>query len=283
MASVKVTPEELALFADYISTISGIHLNSGKGYLLETRLAKMLRSTETDNFTDLYKKIRADFSKKLEQQLLNAMTTNETLFFRDRAPFDLLQHKIIPDLIDKRVPGADINKSPLSLKIWSAACSTGQEVYSIGIVLKELLGDTSNHNVTILGTDISDEAITKASYGYYNWVDIERGLPPDKLNKYFHKEDDKWKIDDEIRSMANFNKLNLMNDFSHLGQFDIVFCRNVAIYFPEEKKKSLFNRISKLLKPDGALIIGSTESIATVCPTFESKRYLRSIFYQLKQ
>ena len=283
MASVKVTPEELALFSDYISTISGIHLSSGKGYLLETRLAKMLRSTETDNFTDLYKKIRADFSKKLEQQLLDAMTTNETLFFRDRAPFDLLQHKIIPDLIDKRVPGADINKSPLSLKIWSAACSTGQEVYSIGIVLKELLGDTTNHNVTILGTDISDRAVTKASYGYYNWVDIERGLPPDKLNKYFHKENDKWKIDDEIRSLATFKKLNLMNDFSHLGQFDIVFCRNVAIYFPEEKKKSLFNRISKLLKPDGALIIGSTESIATVCPTFESKRYLRSIFYQLKQ
>ena len=140
-----------------------------------------------------------------------------------------------------------------------------------------------NNNVTILGTDISDEAITKASYGYYNWVDIERGLPPDKLNRYFHKENDKWKIDDEIRSLATFKKLNLMNDFSHLGQFDIVFCRNVAIYFPEEKKKSLFNRISKLLKPDGALIIGSTESIATVCPTFESKRYLRSIFYQLKQ
>lgn len=283
MAQVKVTPEELSLFSDYISTISGIHLDSGKGYLLETRLVKMLRSTETDNFTDLYKKIRADFSKKLEQQLLDAMTTNETLFFRDRAPFDLLQHKIIPDLIDKRVPGADINKSPLSLKVWSAACSTGQEVYSIGIVFKELLGDTSNHNVTILGTDISDEAITKASYGHYNWIDIERGLPPDKLNRYFHKENDKWKIDDEIRSMASFKKLNLMNDFNHLGQFDIVFCRNVAIYFPEEKKKSLFNRISKLLKQDGALIIGSTESIATVCPTFESKRYLRSIFYQLKQ
>ena len=283
MPEVKITPDELKLFSNYISTLSGIHLNASKGYLLETRLVKMLRETGTDNFTDLYKKIKADFSKKLEQQLLDAMTTNETHFFRDSAPFDLLQHKIIPDLIDKRIPGSDIKKTPLTLKIWSAACSTGQEVYSIGIVLKELLGDTSNHNVSILGTDISNEAVKKASYGYYSLVDIERGLPPVKLNKYFNKENDKWKIDDAIRSLAIFKKLNLMDDFSHLGKFDIIFCRNVAIYFPEEKKKILFNRISKLLRPDGALIIGSTESIATVCPTFESKRYLRSIFYQLKQ
>ena len=282
MALIKVTPTELTLFSDYISTLSGIHLNASKGYLLETRLVKLLKETESKSFTDLYKKIRADYSKKLDQQLLNAMTTNETHFFRDSAPFDLLQHKIIPDLIDKRIPGSDITKSPLKLKIWSAACSTGQEVYSIGIVLKELLGDTTNHNVTILGTDISDEAVTKASYGYYSLVDIERGLPPVKLNKYFNKENDKWKIDDEIRSLATFKKLNLMDDFSHLGTFDIIFCRNVAIYFSEDKKKILFNRISKLLKPDGALIIGSTESIATVCPAFESKRYLRSIFYQLK-
>lgn len=118
----------------------------------------------------------------------------------------------------------------------SAACSTGQEVYSIGIVLKELLGDITKHNITILGTDISDDAITKASHGYFNWVEIERGLPPDKLNRYFTKENDKWKIDDEIRSMATFKKLNLMEDFSRLGMFDIIFCRNVAIYFPEEKK-----------------------------------------------
>ncbi len=282
MASVKVTPEEFSIFTKYISDISGIHLNSGKEYLLETRLVKMLNSTGTDNFTDLYNKIRSDFSKKLEQELLNAMTTNETLFFRDRAPFDLLQHKIIPDLIDRRIPGSDINKSPLTLKIWSAACSTGQEVYSIGIVLKELLGDITKHNVSILGTDISDDAVTKASYGYYNWVDIERGLPKEKLNRYFNKENDKWKIDDEIRSMATFKKLNLMEDFSRLGMFDIIFCRNVAIYFPEEKKKSLFNRIAQILKPDGSLLIGGTESIATVCPAFESKRYLRSIFYQHK-
>lgn len=282
MALVKVTPEEITLFSKYISDISGIYLDSGKGYLLETRLVNMLRNTGTDNFSDLYKKIRSDFSKKLEQELLNAMTTNETLFFRDRAPFDLLQHKIIPDLIDKRVPGADINKSSLTLKIWSAACSTGQEVYSIGIVLKELLGDITKHNVTILGTDISDEAVTKASHGYFNWIDIERGLPQDKLNRYFNKENDKWKIDDEIRSMATFKKLNLMEDFSRLGMFDIIFCRNVAIYFPEDKKKSLFFRISQVLKPDGSLLIGGTESIATICPGFESKRYLRSIFYQHK-
>ncbi len=282
MASVKVTPDELTLFSKYISDISGIHLDSSKGYLLETRLVNMLKATGTDSFTGLYNKIRSDFSKKLEQQLLNAITTNETLFFRDRAPFDLLQHKIVPDLIDRRVPGADIKKYPLNLKIWSAACSTGQEVYSIGIVLKELLGDITKHNLTILGTDISDEAITQASYGHFNWLEIERGLPPDKLNRYFIKENDKWKIDDEIRSMATFKKLNLMEDFSHLGMFDIIFCRNVAIYFPEEKKKSLFNRISQILKPDGSLIIGGTESIATLCPSFESKRYLRSIFYQHK-
>jgi methyl-accepting chemotaxis protein len=243
---IRATSQELSLFSEYINRISGIHLDSGKGYLLETRLVKMLKSTESENFTDLFEKIQADFSRKLEQQLLDAMTTNETHFFRDRAPFDLLQHKIIPDLIDRRVSGADINKSPLTLKIWSSACSTGQEVYSIGIVIKELLGDISNHNISILGTDISNDAVTRASYGHYNWIDIERGLPQDKLNRYFHKVNDEWKIDDEIRSMATFRKMNLMDDFSYLGKFDIIFCRNVAIYFPEDKKKSLFKQISKL-------------------------------------
>jgi len=282
VAIIKIEQSEFDLFSKYISDISGIHLEPSKAYLLETRLTNMLRNTGSTSFAELYKAIRSDSAKKLERQLIDAITTNETLFFRDRAPFELLQHKIIPDLIDRRVPGANVDKSPLTLKIWSAACSTGQEVYSIGIVLKELLGDITKHNITILGTDISEDAITKASYGYFNWVEIERGLPPEKLNRYFKKEDDKWKIDDEIRLMATFKKLNLIEDFNRLGTFDIILCRNVAIYFPEEKKKSLFNRISKLLKKDGALIIGSTESIATVCPSFESKRYLRSIFYQLK-
>ena len=171
-------------------------------------------------------------------------------------------------------------KTPL--KVWSAASSTGQELYSVAIVLKELLGNLSQYTVKLLGTDISDAAIAQASNGKYNKFEIERGLARDKLNKYFTVSGQTWKINDQIRSMVNFRKLNLMQPFTGLGKFDIVLCRNVAIYFTLEDRKKLFNKIADVLEPDGYLLIGSTESLTGICPRFIPKRHLRSLFYQLK-
>ncbi len=277
---LKISPEEIKLIAKYIYEISGIYLDESKKYLLETRLNTIAEEQGCASYQDFVRKAKADATKVIERKIIDAISTNETLFFRDSGPFQLLQHKILPELIDARTTKTAGLKT--SLKIWSAASSTGQELYSVAIVLQELLGDLSKYAIKLLGTDISDAAVAQASSGKYNKFEIERGLARDKLTKYFTMAGQTWKVNDQIRAMANFRKLNLMLPFTGLGKFDIVLCRNVAIYFTLEDRKKLFNKIADVLEPDGYLIIGSTESLTGICPRFIPKRHLRSIFYQLK-
>jgi chemotaxis protein methyltransferase CheR len=278
---IKITPDEIKLISQYVYQISGIALDEKKAYLLETRLSGLAEEYGCASYFELYQKAKQDAGLTLERKIINAMTTNETLFFRDHSPFELFRHKLLPELIDKRASQSYAN-TPVTIRIWSSACSTGQEIYSLAIVLKELLPNRSKYNIKLLGTDISDQAIAQASYGQYNKFEIERGLDRDKLERYFQANGSHWKIKDDIRAMAVFKKLNLMQPFQTLGKFDIIFCRNVAIYFTLEDRKKLFNRIADLLEPDGYLVIGSTESLTGICPRFEPQRHLRSIFYQLK-
>lgn len=275
-----ISSEEIKLITKYIYDISGIYLDESKKYLLETRLNSIAEEQGCPSYLDFLKKAKADATKAIERKIIDAISTNETLFFRDTGPFQLLQHKIFPELIDARASKTSSLKT--SLKIWSAASSTGQELYSVAIVLQELLGDLSKYAIKLLGTDISDAAVAQASSGKYNKFEIERGLAREKLTRYFTMAGQTWKVNDQIRSMANFRKLNLMLPFTGLGKFDIVLCRNVAIYFTLEDRKKLFNKIADVLEPDGYLIIGSTESLTGICPRFIPKRHLRSIFYQLK-
>ncbi len=277
---LKITPEEIKLITKYIYEISGIYLDESKKYLLETRLNAIAEEQGCSSYQDFHRKAKADASKLIERKIIDAISTNETLFFRDTGPFQLLQHKILPELIDARAAKSSFSKT--NLKIWSAASSTGQELYSIAIVLQELLGDMSKYSIKLIGTDISDAAVAQASSGKYNKFEIERGLARDKLTKYFSSVGQTWKVNDQIRAMANFRKFNLMSPFIGLGKFDIVLCRNVAIYFTLEDRKKLFNKIADVLEPDGYLIIGSTESLTGICPRFIPKRHLRPIFYQLK-
>ena len=277
---LKITPEEIKLITKYIYEISGIYLDESKKYLLETRLNAIAEEQGCSSYQDFHRKAKADASKLIERKIIDAISTNETLFFRDTGPFQLLQHKILPELIDARAAKSSFSKT--NLKIWSAASSTGQQLYSIAIVLQELLGDMSKYSIKLIGTDISDAAVAQASSGKYNKFEIERGLARDKLTKYFSSVGQTWKVNDQIRAMANFRKFNLMSPFIGLGKFDIVLCRNVAIYFTLEDRKKLFNKIADVLEPDGYLIIGSTESLTGICPRFIPKRHLRSIFYQLK-
>jgi len=277
---LKITPEEVKLVTKYIYEISGIYLDESKKYLLETRLNGVAEEQGCSTFQDLLKKAKTDVSKSIERKIIDAISTNETLFFRDTGPFQLLQHKIFPELIDARTPKSPQLKT--NLKVWSAASSTGQELYSVAIVLQELLGDMSKYSIKLLGTDISDAAVSQASSGKFNKFEIERGLARDKLTKYFSMSGQTWKINDQIRALVNFRKFNLMTPFTGLGKFDVVLCRNVAIYFTLEDRKKLFNKIADVLEPDGYLIIGSTESLTGICPRFIPKRHLRSIFYQLK-
>lgn len=277
---LKITSDEIKLITKYIYEISGIALDESKKYLLETRLNAIAEEQGCSSYQEFYTKAKADATKVIERKIVDAISTNETLFFRDTGPFDLLQHKIIPELIDARSSKAPVVKT--NLKIWSAASSTGQELYSVAIVLQELLKDVSKYSIKLLGTDISDAAVSQASSGKYNKFEIERGLARDKLSKYFTPMGQMWKVNDQLRAMVNFRKFNLMTPFTGLGKFDVVLCRNVAIYFTLEDRKRLFNKIADVLEPDGYLIIGSTESLTGVCPRFIPKRHLRSIFYQLK-
>jgi chemotaxis protein methyltransferase CheR len=278
---IRIAPDELQAWSKYIYEITGISLDESKGYLLETRMDKLLRETASASFSELFYKVKSDFSTLLRRRVIESITTNETSFFRDTAPFDLLLNKVIPDLIDRRIKALG-NARQIPIRIWSAACSSGQEVYSIGIVLKELLGDLSRWDIRIVGTDISDKVVAQASYGLYNKFELERGMTGDRLAKYFIPQGSDWKIGDEIRALATFKTMNLLEPFVFPYKFDIVLCRNVAIYFGESDKLRLFNAIGRAFATDGVLIIGSTESILGLCPEFEAKRYMRAVFYQKK-
>jgi chemotaxis protein methyltransferase CheR len=277
---IKITPNEIKTISQYIYDISGIFLDHNKTYLFETRLSSIAEELGCKSYLELHNKAKTDPSKAIERKIIDAISTNETLFFRDKGPFELLQHKLLPEIIDARNSKSSTLKT--NIKIWSAAASTGQELYSIAIVIKELIPNLSRYSIQLLGTDISDNAISQASYGKYNKFEIERGLPQAQLKKYFTAVGDFWKIKDEIRSMVSFRKMNLMLPFTGLGKFDIIFCRNVAIYFTVPDRKKLFAKIADSLADDGFLVIGSTESLTGICPMFVPKRHLRSIFYQKK-
>lgn len=277
--TVAITREEMGVWSRYIHEISGIFLDHSKTYLIETRLGGLLSEARVRNFSELLSKARADPSNALRKKVVEAITTRETSFFRDSAPFELLRNKLIPDLIDRR-NRAGVSRAPI--RIWSAACSTGQEAYSTAIVFKEVLGDLSQYDIRILGTDISNAAVAQASYGEYSRLELERGLPQETLGRHFSASGDKWRVRDEIRAVATFRTMNLLEPFAFPAPFDIIFCRNVAIYFTEPDKVRLFRNLIRCLAKHGCLIVGATESIAGLCPELEAKRYLRAVFYEPK-
>ncbi len=278
---LKITPAELKSVGKYIHDISGIYLDPSKSYLFETRLGSIAEEHGCSSYEELHLTAKRDGSKRIERQIIDAISTNETLFFRDTGPFDLLKNKLLPEMIDLRAPSSPRLKT--NIKIWSAASSTGQELYSVAMTIRDLLGSQlDSYNFRLLGTDISDSVVKQASYGKYNKFEIERGLPKPTLQKHFTLFGDSWKVKDELRGMVNFRKLNLMLPFTGLGKHDIILCRNVAIYFTLQDRKILFNKLADCLADDGYLIIGSTESLTGVCPRFVPKRHLRSIFYQKK-
>jgi chemotaxis protein methyltransferase CheR len=276
---IRLLPEERESVAQYIYSICSITLDQSKDYLIEGRLNGLLTDTGCRSFYELVNRSKSDTKQDLKRRIIDEITTGETLFFRDMSPFDLLRHKLLPEIVDRR--GRTTLRVPI--RIWSAACSTGQEIYSIAIVLKELLEDLNRYSIRLIGTDISDQAIARASAGVFSPIEIGRGLSDTTRAKSFVPHTGGgWKIRDELRALVSFRRLNLMEDFSSLGNFDIVFCRNVAIYFNDRDRASLFNRIGQRLEKDGSLVIGAMESLNGICPQFEPKRHLRSIFYQLR-
>lgn len=281
MAIRKVTSEEYSQLSNHIQKVSGITLGVGKEYLIETRLGPLLEEFSCHSYIELFYKARTDQRGVVERRIIDAISTNETYFFRDIAPFDLLQHKIIPDLIDAKTT-ASSGISPVNIRIWSAASSTGQEIYSIAIVLKELNLNPQKYRVQLLGTDISNAAIAQASYGRYNKFEISRGLAPGRMKRFFRQDGDGWQVGDAIRATVTFQKLNLTQPFFGLGKFDIILCRNVAIYFSPAERSRLYTKIASVLDPNGYLLIGATESLTNDTDLFFPQKYLRSVFYQRK-
>ncbi|MFC2140119.1 CheR family methyltransferase [Candidatus Auribacterota bacterium] len=276
---INITPEEIKVFSKYIHTLCGIVLDETKAYLISSRLSSIVEECRCKSFSELYYKLKYDANaQSVRDKVVDAITTNETMFFRDVHPFDCLKFKVIPDLIDKK---ARRGKNSSEINIWCAAASTGQEIYSIAIAVSELFGaDIRNYNIKILGTDISEDALKKAEKATYTKFEIGRGVEQPILQKYFTNAGGSWQINDNLRSMASFRKLNLMEPFDvKLQKFDIVFCRNVAIYFNLEDKRKLYQGIFDVLDQDGYLFIGSSETLLGICDKFQHQTHVRTTFY----
>ena len=276
---MQVTREDIQFVAELVDELCGVMLDETKGYLVESRLGQLADEHGCTSYRDLCLQARAGGDRMLQQKIIDAITTQETLFFRDSSPFDALQNKILPDLIDACARGGTARK----LRIWSAACSTGQEPYSLAIVLRETIPNFASWNLSVLATDISDAAIARASRGWYAAHEIDRGMRASLLPKYFKPHQGGWQVSDEVRGMVSFHRRNLLQPFTEVGTFDVIFCRNVAIYFDAPHRRALFPRLADQLAPGGTLFVGSSESLADFGARFAPRHYCHATYYQPNQ
>ncbi len=266
-----MTPEDIDLFSRIVKKRSGLVVTPNKAYLLESRLMPVARKHNLDGLVGLAATVRASSPEVLLEDITEAMTTNETFFFRDTGPFDRFRDDVLPPLLESRAASKH-------LRIWCAAASTGQEPYSLAIILMEMASRLAGWRVEILGTDISNEALNKAKEGLYSQFEVQRGLPIQTLVKNFTQEDGNWRISEQIRTMVNYKHFNLLDNFSGLGRFDIVFCRNVLIYFERDDKAQILDRIRKQMPNDGRLFLGGAETVVGISDKFQGMPELRGVF-----
>ncbi|MGE3540088.1 MAG: protein-glutamate O-methyltransferase CheR [Candidatus Tectimicrobiota bacterium] len=279
MPTVTITPQECRTLSQYIHELCGITLDQSKAYLFESRLQPLLVACQCQTYDELYRKARQEPQQQISQQIIDAISTHETSFFRDTAPFELLTGTLLPALL-AQTPVPAPGTVP-QLTIWSAACATGQEVYSLAMTLQEAPLDLRRYRIRILGTDISAAALAQASAGLYNKVEMARGLSPARIARYFEPTGSSWRVKEELRSLVNFRQLNLLGALHHLGAFDIIFCRNVAIYFNQQDRLRLFQRLADHLRPTGALVLGATESLQGLSERYVRRLAQRVPYYQL--
>ncbi len=263
---LKITAPEYALMKKYIEEHCGIHLDRDKEYLIESRLSDLVRETGCRSFQEFHFKARTDPTGKLRDGIVDAMTTNETSWFRDRSTWDYLRDVQVPALIDQALRTG-------AAHVWSAAASTGQEAFSLLMLLDEAVHDRGIPSVLdrihIQATDISTSALITAMAARYDAIAINRGLPEDKRRKYFTQEEGGWVFDSRLKNRVEFKKFNLQNPFFFPHPFDLVLCRYVSIYFSDAFKRNLFAKMAGVLKPGGVLILGATESLREYSQAFE--------------
>jgi chemotaxis protein methyltransferase CheR len=248
---------------------SGLDLSADKQYLVESRLIPLARKAGLPGIPELIQKMKAG-SDALIAEVVEAMTTNETFFFRDKIPFDHLRETIIPALLQARA-------SRRSLRIWCAASSTGQEPYSVAMCLREISA-LAGWRIEILATDLSQGVLEKSRAGIFSQFEVQRGLPIQMLVKHFTQAGELWHLNADVRAMVMHRQLNLLQDFSHLGSFDVIFCRNVLIYFDADTKGEIFSRLAQAIEPDGVLLLGAAESVVGISDAFKPYPERRGLY-----
>jgi chemotaxis protein methyltransferase CheR len=256
-----VTPPDYEYLRKLLKDHSGLDLSADKQYLIESRLLPLSRKCGVPGIGELVQKMKAG-SSSIIAQVVEAMTTNETFFFRDKVPFEHFRDTIMPEVLKARA-------SRKSIRIWCAAGSTGQEPYSLAMVLKEMGAALAGWRVEIIATDLSTEVLEKSKSGVYSQFEVQRGLPIQLLVKYFKQNGELWQISQEVRAMVQHRQLNLLHDFSQLGTFDVIFCRNVLIYFDQDTKISIFGRLAKAMEGDGFLVLGAAETVVGLTDVFK--------------
>ena len=262
-------PESYQYLAQLVHERSGLVISDDKTYLLESRLLPISRTEGLETIDELVAKLRQPSSEALREAVTEAMTTNESFFFRDKKPFEAFEEIILPHLLKTRRN---------SLRIWCAAASTGQEPYSLSMCLKEAQAKLTGWRTEILGTDLSADVLRRAKQGRYSQFEVQRGLPIQMLVKYFTQIGQDWEISSDIRSMVNYRKLNLLDDFTALGTFDVIFCRNVLIYFDQAAKKAILDRMAKRMSPDGFLVLGAAETVIGITDAFKPLKGQRGLY-----
>ena len=249
---------------------SGLDLSADKQYLVESRLIPLARKANLPGLAELVQKLKSG-ATALTVDVVEAMTTNETFFFRDKVPFENLREAILPMMLQARA-------SRRSLRIWCAASSTGQEPYSIAMCLKELGLALAGWRIEILATDLSHGVLEKSKAGIFSQFEVQRGLPIQMLVKHFTQAGELWHLNADIRAMVMHRQLNLLQDFSHLGSFDVIFCRNVLIYFDADTKAEIFGRLAQAIEPDGVLLLGAAESVVGISDAFKPYPERRGLY-----
>lgn len=261
---------DLTYIQQFMLSRTGIHLTPEKRYLVETRLDPVMRELQIPTLEQLTARLRHG-DPIVAAAVIDAITTNETLFFRDKLPFELFENVIMPQLLEARASRGRI-------RIWCAACSSGQEPYSLAMMLDNMKAKLAGITVEIIATDISERILDQAREGVYSQFEVQRGLPIRMLLKHFTQEGLRWRINRSITEAVQFRSLNLLQPFQHLGSFDLVMCRNVLIYFAEATKRDVLQRLSAVMAPDGYLMLGGAETVLGLSPDLAPHKSERSLY-----
>jgi chemotaxis protein methyltransferase CheR len=262
---------DFEFIADLLKKRSGLALTKEKAYLIESRLNTVARKWNFAGFDELVKAIRGANNEPLLVDVTEAMTTNESFFFRDQKPFDQFRDMVLPHMLQHRA-------TTKTFRIWSAACSSGQEPYTLAMLLKENEARLAGWRVEIVATDLSSEILDRAKEGLYSQFEVQRGLPITLLVKYFKQAGDRWQINENIRKMVTYKQFNLLTSPAALGRFDIVFCRNVLIYFDPPTKAKVLNGMAELMPKDGFLYLGGAETVLGTSDRFKLMPGQRGVY-----